>query len=334
MKKFRTYAAIAMLSFLSVSCSKNTETELYQSSRDNIINAKALIHRIDLGDVFVGQYSYSSVYDDFIVLTDSRSYDKLINVFDKNTFEHIISFGDYGEGPAELINIGEPIWNAEAREFYVPDYSKYVYLAYNFDSLLSNANYKPYEKFKIKTDKISTNLNFLSDTFSIGMCIRPIGTNDFAPLTSIVDLKTGEMKTFNYIHPDIHKKRFDLAVSYDDNLIAECAANYDLISLLDMKGNLIKNIYGPQWGTTPLCCFGTSIFTKKYLVALYNGDIWEEHTPDRKCIIFTKQGDYIATLNLEYATNSVCYDADNDRLIFSFNDEIQFGYLNIGELNL
>ncbi|MBP5365631.1 MAG: hypothetical protein J6Y82_06885 [Bacteroidales bacterium] len=106
-----------------------------------------------------------------------------------------------------------------------------------------------------------------------------------------------------------------------------------MISLFDLKGNHKMNIYGPQWGRTHLDCFGKPTFTKDYLIALYNGEIYEQYLPTHKCLVFSKSGDYLATLELEYKTNTLCYDAENDRLIFTFDDVIQFGYLNLSDLN-
>ena len=46
-------------------------------------------------------------------------------------------------------------------------------------------------------------------------------------------------------------------------------------------------------------------------------------------MIFTKMGDYIATLETGYRITCISYDSEADRIVFTFDDEIQFGYLDL-----
>ena len=51
-----------------------------------------------------------------------------------------------------------------------------------------------------------------------------------------------------------------------------------------------------------------------------------------KLIVFNTDGDYVRTLDVGYKINHFCYDEENNRLIFNFNDDIQFGYLDLNNL--
>ena len=41
------------------------------------------------------------------------------------------------------------------------------------------------------------------------------------------------------------------------------------------------------------------------------------------------KGDYIKTLEIGYRIVDMCFDEENSRIFFSFNDMVQFGYLEI-----
>ena len=48
------------------------------------------------------------------------------------------------------------------------------------------------------------------------------------------------------------------------------------------------------------------------------------------CIMFfSLDGNYLKTLDIGYKFQDFCVDEENDRLIFAFSDEIQFGYLDL-----
>ena len=45
-------------------------------------------------------------------------------------------------------------------------------------------------------------------------------------------------------------------------------------------------------------------------------------------------GDYIATLEVGYPILHFCYDESNNRLIFAFDDDMQFAYLDLDQDNM
>lgn len=315
-------------------CSKNSENELYQSKRDKVIEVKQLIKPIDFGDVFMSSSSVPIIADSYLIIGDGQSYDKTIHVFDKNTFEHVVSFGDFGPGPNEITELGYMVFNEYSRELYVTDWGKMQILNYCLDSLINDATYKSNVKANMNVESFPWSYFPINDSLSFGRFLNPTGESGYTESTGIWNINTGESKLLEYTHPDIHKKRTYLAVSPKNELYAELNSLYDLISIFNFNGVLQKNVYGPQWKEKELSTFAGGLFAKDKLVALYNGEQYGEDYPINKCIIFSKTGDYIATLNIGYNTVDLCYDAENDRLIFSFDDVIQFGYLNLSDLNL
>ena len=76
-------------------------------------------------------WSKNGEYYKYLIISDHRSYDKLIHVFDKNNFNHITSFGYQGEGPSEITVLGHLEFNEKKREIYVADHGKHCILSYN-----------------------------------------------------------------------------------------------------------------------------------------------------------------------------------------------------------
>ena len=45
--------------------------------------------------------------------------------------------------------------------------------------------------------------------------------------------------------------------------------------------------------------------------------------------VFDINGEYLKTLYIGYKQTGICYDEENHRLILNFDDDIQFGYLDL-----
>ena len=92
-------------------------------------------------------------------------------------------------------------------------------------------------------------------------------------------------------------------------------------------------MYGPQWDNTTsnkMNYFGTVNFYKDMIAVTYSGrdNFSKDYLPT--CIMFFDlNGNYLKTLEIGYKIQDFCIDEDNDRAIFAFSDEIQFGYLDL-----
>lgn len=330
MKKY----CLLFISSILLSCNVNNGIDTFQSTRNKVTDVKKYVHEIDLGDIYVNTFAIPAVIGDYFVVRDMKAYDKPINVFDRNSYNHITSFGTIGEGPNEISVLGHLGWNDTQREIYVLDNGKMLVYAYNIDSVIVNPEYNPIEKYKLNDEASSSEFYYVNDTISYCRTMIPTGVNSHTQCTGKWNMKTGDIEFYRYDHPKIHKKRYFLAVSYKDSLYAECNYLYDMINIFDLKGNNKKNIYGPQWGETNLQCHSDATFTKDYLVTVYNGERYEKYEPSNKCLLFSKTGYYLATLNIGYNIVRMCYDEVNDRLIFTFNDKVQFGYIDLKEIIL
>ena len=65
------------------SCSESSEVEKYQDERDNIVNVKDKIKEILIEDVLIDSHAGLYTMEDYLLIQDIESYDKLIHLFYK-----------------------------------------------------------------------------------------------------------------------------------------------------------------------------------------------------------------------------------------------------------
>ena len=319
-------------------CSSNSATEKYQNKRSNIINVRDKIKEIVIEDVLINDLSWPQIVDDYLFIKDHQSVNELIHIFDKNNFEYITSTVFKGPGPGEIANIGHVAEDKINRKFYVSDYGKYKIYSYDLDSAITNPAYLPMEKMKMGGHLFPDSYLYINDTLSIGVTIEPIGNSDFRPMVGKFDMKTGETTLMNYTNPDVKKKRISFAASLEQSIYVECYAPHDLMTICSLDGDLKYNIYGPNWDTEThgIRHYGPVAFCNNRIIALYSGN--KSFTKDGKTnygtkfMIFDLEGNYLKTLETGYQIAMFCYDKDNNRIIMSMDDDIQFAYLDLGDL--
>jgi len=75
-----------------ISCGSKQGTEKHQSKRDNIVNVREQIKEIIVNedDVLIGRIARLHLLDNYLLIHDNKSFDKLIRIFDKNNFKYRI----------------------------------------------------------------------------------------------------------------------------------------------------------------------------------------------------------------------------------------------------
>lgn len=310
-------------------CSSEEKKEKFQRSRDNIVNVKEQIKEVDTGDVLLGKHTSCDYSKDYLILLDYNGWEGVIHLFDKNDFHHIISIGKKGEGPEELTNPGDTFIDEIHKKLYVTDNSKYKVFSYDLDSIIAIPEiYKHQEKAKIRTDQFPVCIKYINDTLSYGCIIQPTSFNSFDQMIGKWNMTTGELEVIGEKHPEVHRKRSNIDVSMEKNMIVEAYHNYDLMNISDLDGNIKCYIYGPDWTTKGLETFSDVMITPNHILASYSGDEWARGRTD-KIHVFDLKGNYLKTLDIGYEMWGVSYDETNHRLFMVFNDEIQFGYLDL-----
>lgn len=329
----KTLFLIVTISIIALT-SCNSSTEKTHNRRNNIADVNDMIKEIDIEDVMIGSTARLYIMDKYLIICDHKSMDKLIHIFDKSNFNYITSVGYVGQGPDDITILGHVGVNERRNEFYVSDHGKLKILSYNIDSVLTNENYSPETKISMNKAQFPDKYQILDETTALGIIIEPTGSHEFNQLTAVWNMQTGEIVPMKYIHPDISNKRITIAASVDEGIYVECYSRHDLMSICDLEGNLLHNVYGNNWskdsdethhyGFVEIC--GDKIF------ASYSGGnrFSDEYYPTL-IHVYDTEGDYIKTLDIGYRISHFCYDKQNNRLVFNFEDIIQFGYLQLEE---
>lgn len=317
-------------------CNRNTDTGKFQSDRNNVVDVGNKLKELYTDEVLIGAYPKLHLGCGYLIVSDYKSYEKLIHFFSLENFDHVLSIGDVGQGPKEITSIGHLEVDEEHRKLYVSDHGKNKVLSYDIDSLIASpASYEFQTKVRIKEGLFPSSYCYINDTLSYARIIRPTSASTFEQGVGKWNMVTGEMEMMPYSHPDIEMKRSLFDVSLKHNIYAEVYLRHDLISICDLNGNLKCNIYGPDWnrgGRSHISCFGGVQVTDDYIMASYSGGNYDKEYDPRKILIFDMEGDYIKTLDFKREIIDFCYDHVHNRIILSFNDDMQFGYLDLNGL--
>jgi hypothetical protein len=312
----------------------STDTEKYQRSRKNIIHVRDKIKEITIEEPLMGALNRLYLMDTYLIIIDVETHDKLLHLFDRNTFAYITSIADRGQGPNEIARIGILSVDEPRRMLHVPDHGKNKILSYHLDSALTDSSYVPELKMAMNEAIFPDYIQMIDDSTAICRIIQPIGSNNFKPTTGKLNMNTGEITLMKYEHPEITgRKRFSVAVSLEHKLYVEYYSNQDLMTICNFDGDLICNIYGPGWGNEHknYDYFSKVVFCGDKLYVRYLGEdlLNKDRSVNRatKILVFDLPGNYLQTLETGLCTRDFCCDGENNRLLFSLDDDIQFGYL-------
>ena len=350
--KMRKVFAILFTVMLVAGCSNNNKfkVEVHQNKWDKVVTYDKAINDINI-ELFLGK-SQMSFISNFLLLTEFRpSYTHTLHLFDKNTFKHVTSAGIVGRGPGEVTRTGKPAINHFNNDIWLSDHGKQLMWRFPLDSIIKNKDFLPTESIVLKPDTFMVHPFFLNDSTIIGRAARIIDNNSFEMLTAKLNINTNKTTAFGYQHPVAKGKRLSTStfgLSLKDSIYVIAHDNVDLITICNLDGSLLRNVYGPQWEQSlkdyesRMAYYAATInFYKKHIIVGYIGS---------KSIVFDKQGmpmgssptffhvfdikgNYKTTLDLKQPFSFSCIDSDNERLIVYFEDrENPYGFINLSSL--
>jgi hypothetical protein len=326
----KLYVIPILACLLFAKCSDNNGTEKRQRSRNEVVDVKSKVKEIVMDDVLIGNWPRLYLSDKYLMISDYKSYDDQIYIFDKNTFQYLKSTAPLGQGPYEITNLGTITVDNKRNNIYVNDNSKYKVFSYNMDSLLSDAYYLPTIKATFRIEEIPNRYYYINDTLSIGTIVLPTSASTFNLTVGKWNMISGEITPMEYTNPEIKRKRVSLAVSPEHDIYVECYHHNDLMTICTLDGHLKYNIYGPHWNnedSNRMFYFRGVQFCEDKIVAAYLNKANDSYLTTTTLMVFDLTGNYIKTLDVGDRIIDFCYDADNNRLLFALDDEIQFGYL-------
>ena len=320
---------------LCLSCSANRNQKQINIEKD-VVDIKDEIQEIDFGDKLFNAHAEVQVVKKVLIISNPKDYPNQIHLIDKNDFRYLTSTAPVGQGPGEITSLGEILTNEAGSELYVQDYARYQFFTYNIDSVLTNPEYKPALKWNLDRDIFPITLQMLNDTLSIGVIGMPTSPSEIHIQTGFWNMETNEIRLLDNLYPEDNHVRYDMAASSQDNLIVEAHWYKNLVVLRSFDGTEICRITGPTEEHSDY--YRRPVFAEDKLFILYQGLGRKEQQENKyfpvKIVAFDLKGNYIRTFDTGYNISSWCYDKDNHRFLFSINDDIQFGYLDLDKLNL
>ena len=339
----RIYFLFCLLLLLFMACKQQAESVKSYDAKAEVVDVQDRLHDITISDVDISDFGSPFLLNQYLIISDYKSFDKLIHIFDKNTFRYLTSVGERGQGPSEITNMGAIVPDHERNTFYVIDHGKQAFLSFPMDSVLANPDYKPEKKVDMNPDEFPFKMQYVSDTLSYALFMRVLNPGDYIPVVAKWNMQTGKADFMPYAgHPDIEGKRVSFAVSTKYNLYAEAYWYHDLMTICSLDGELKYTLYGKKYDNTKSnqnAYFEDVFFCKDKIVVTYWGDtrLYQRnggehaHYPN-KLLIFDLQGNYMKTLQIGFPIINICYDAEKNRFIMNLDDEIQFGYLDLDGL--
>ena len=311
--------------FFASSCFRNSDVEKSQNHSTNIIDVKESVKEIIIDTPLIGGWARPFIVNDYLLISDSQSEEKLISIFDKNNFSYLMGVGDAGEGPNEITNMGVIVPDEVHHRFFVPDYGKLKVLSYSVDSILKNPFYRPEVKGDMKELQFPDRFVYVNDTFCIARSIM-VGENKYFQQSLVRwNMLTGEMKLLVEGHPKVERKRSQFAVSLEHNLIVDCYAHHDLMTIYDLDWD--------DKTSNDMVYYDAVVICKDKIVAAYaGGRNWSDEGFPNCFQVYDFDGNYIKTLNIGRKICNFCYDQELNRLIMVLDNEIQFAYLNLDGL--
>lgn len=342
MKNMGKFVAIIGLAFvgLGISCNSHSSTEKIRP-KENVENVTEKVVEIIIEDPLIGSRSLLYIIDKYLIIKDFESNGEMIHLFDLDNFKHVASTAPLGQGPGEFANIGHIGLDETNRRIFVTDHGKQRIFSYELDSILSNNPlYVPQVKMVMNERKFPSRYYYVSDTVSYGLVVEPMRIYGFIQSTGKWNMVTGEVEIMGYTHPDIAKKRVSLALSMENKRYVECHSYYDLMSICNLDGGLICNIYGSNkkvQSATGVGYYDDVLFCGDYIVAKYLGekafDVKDsgeiKGNLSTRVLVFDVEGNYIKSLEIGHEIIDICYDRTHNRLIMGFDDEMQFAYLDL-----
>lgn len=325
-----------ILALFTISCSRSNDSKNININKD-IVDIKNQIQEIDFGDALFNAFAKVQIANDILVISNPRDFPEQVHLINKNNFNYLASTAPIGQGPGEIISLGEILNNEEGTEIYVQDYARYQFFVYNIDSILNNPEYKPTLKWSMDRDIFPITLQMLEDTLSIGVIGMPVSPSEINIQTGFWNMETGKIRLLDNLYSGEEHIRYDMGASAKYNLIVEAHWYQNRIVLRSFDGTEKCRIEG-HTSKERMDYYRAPLFVNSNIYLLYRDQrrselLKGEYAPT-KIVVIDLEGNYLKTLETGYYISTWCYDEENNRIIFSFNDEIQFGYLDLDKLDL
>lgn len=341
METMRFFIPLTALLMLSASCQgdRTVKVDVTHSQRNAIVNVKDKVVPVEMdSSIIIGPGVSLAAGLGKLFISEAMPAGKIIQVLDATTMRHIGSFGQYGPGPGEVLVPGKTQVNTTDSLLYIFDYGHLSILAFNVDSALTVDGYKPWVRQTFDMQSFPDRYRWVSDSVGFGRAITP--NEDKRGYTQVLcryNMNTGGQTPFGKFEERGLTDRSLFDVDADCGLVAEVYNTNDLIVLYDLDGNVLHRIYGPAWvsgGQSPrLSNFTLAAITDSRIYCAYSGNDYENGSYSGTLIhVIDHDGNYVNTLDLGRNISNMLLLPGTETLFFNFDDDLQFGLLDLSEI--
>lgn len=324
-----TTAFIDAVLMISVLCSCQQRTDSWHIDDEKMQETKLVSIEDSLPPI--NAYSHIFINGDTLFIHDFRSLDNQFMLYDIAKERYLGSFGKTGNGPGEIINFANIMFDRYHNTMYGLEGNKWEIRGYKIDEALNNPDYMPFTKLKFDFDKVLRPINdsyFLNDSTVI--CnIYVLEENTASTQLGKVNLATGEMTILDN-SPYIPKYRSALTVSPDNDKIVVTDKTHDRIRIFDIAGNIQKTIVGEDYEAAidPATAFFESpVIVNDSVYVLYSGKGYDRSQGINRIVVVDLDGNYVRTLKTEVPLIGIAHHRPTNRLYFTTNSTPQFGYI-------
>lgn len=330
-----------ILIFLLSACLREREN-LHVVSYENWDNPISITDEIDyaynedIDSVIISAGTLLLSNQDLLFIEDYNSTEKIVHVVNIPLREYIGSFGNFGEGPSEILRPGS-IFPFGDDKLAVFDYGHWCVKSFDVDSALSYSNYLPQTLVNLSVGNgtlgFPDRFVFADDNWGIGRLIMPNDNGGYSQALCTFNLNTGAIEPFG--EQDNPKGfRSSVAVSYKDSVVVEVSSTQDIIRIYDLQGKVRQIIHGPKYDTTPsreLAFFSKVVIGDGKIFVVYSGENKFQSFCGKQVIVFSLNGEYLHSYRFEDKITDMAFSDKYNRLYLSFDGESQFGYLQLGD---
>lgn len=273
---------------------------------------------------------------DKLFIEDYNSTEKILHVINIPKSQYLGSFGNFGEGPSEIIRPGS-IFSLGSERLAVFDYGHWCVKTFDVDSALTYSDYIPQTLVSLSDNEgtlgFPDRFVLVHEDWGIGRLIMPGDRGGYSQALCSFNIKTGSINPFGEQN-NAKGFRSSVAASYKDSVIVEVSSTQDIIRIYDLRGKVTRTIHGPLYDTKPsreLAFYSKAVIGDGQIYAVYSGEDKFHNFCGKKIIILSLTGEYIGSYQLDNQITDIAYSREYNRLYMSFDGDRQFGYLQIGE---
>lgn len=271
---------------------------------------------------------------DTLIIHDSKSTDKLFTAYDINQGVTLGSFGNYGNGPGEIANLGG-LYIDDKANLYGFNMNHLILQGINIDKALANDRCPAFTKVKLDTSeglKPIMDCHYVNDT-TVLATVYGYGKFDYISHYGRFNPKTGIGIPLDTIPTDGLFTNH-VTVDVENNRVYMSGARCDRIYILNLDGKLVKTIFGPEYKNTNedyVSYYNFSILCGHHLYAVYTGVNGRDLASGKDIIVMDKDGHYIKTLRFDSSIWGMAYHPKTKRLYLCTLGDPQFGYIQLND---